>query len=138
MKHAITIHTNVDAPLENVWSCYTNPEHVIKWNQASPDWHSPWGKNDLRTGGEFVYRMESKDGKQGFDFGGKYDEVREHELIAYTMGDERKVSVEFEPYHGKIRVTVTFEPETMNPVEFQQAGWQSILDSFKKHTEECK
>ena len=30
----------------------------------------------------------------------------------------------------------TFEAETENPIEFQQQGWQAILDNFKKYVEQ--
>ena len=36
---------------------------------------------------------------------------------------------------GKTRVVVIFDAEDQNPVEAQQAGWQSILDNFKKLVE---
>jgi len=79
--------------------------------------------------------MEAKDGSFGFDFGGVYDTVKEHELIEYTIGDGRKVSVKFEGKGNETRVTETFEAESINPIEMQRGGWQAILDSFKKHTE---
>ena len=28
-----------------------------------------------------------------------------------------------------------FEPETENPIELQQGGWQAILNNFKKFAE---
>ncbi len=37
---------------------------------------------------------------------------------------------------NKTAVTITFDPENENPPEFQKAGWQSILNNFKKYTEE--
>ncbi len=79
--------------------------------------------------------MESVDGKTGFDFGGTYDEVVPNELIAYTIGDGRKVRVEFREVDGKTTVTETFDAETENPVEMQKSGWQAILDNYKKHAE---
>ena len=45
-----------------------------------------FAENDLRAGGKFHSRMEAKDGSFGFDFGGIYDEVKLHEVIAYTLG----------------------------------------------------
>ncbi|MBL7731051.1 MAG: SRPBCC family protein [Chitinophagaceae bacterium] len=135
-KTMITVENTVNAPAEKVWEYWNQPVHVTKWNQASPEWHSPRGENDLRVGGSFSYRMEAKDGSFGFDFGGVYDEVRLHEYIAYTMGDGRKVAVTFSPAAGGTRVVESFEAENMNSIEMQQAGWQAILDSFKKYTEE--
>lgn len=131
----ITVEATVHAPVEKVWSCWTLPEHITKWCAASDDWHTPFAENDLRTGGKFLSRMEAKDGSFGFDFGGIYDDVKTNELIAYTLGDNRKVSIVFKSEGNSTRVTESFDAETQNPVEMQKAGWQSILDNFKKYAE---
>jgi len=135
MNEAITIETHVRAPLVKVWSDFTSPEAVKVWNAASDDWHTTETRNDVRTGGTFFSRMEAKDGSDGFDFAGTYDEVIEHERIAYTMEDGRKVTVTFTPDETGVRVVETFDPESENPREMQQAGWQAILDNFKKYVE---
>ena len=80
--------------------------------------------------------MEAKDGSFGFDFGGTYDEVVEHQSIRYTMDDGRQTEITFSSDGNGTKVVETFDAETQNPVEMQQAGWQSILDNFKKYTEE--
>jgi uncharacterized protein YndB with AHSA1/START domain len=131
----IAIETTVNAPVEKVWNLWTGSEHVIKWNNASPDWHTPSATNDLRPGGKFTYRMEAKDGSFGFDFGGEYNEVKPHELLTYTIGDGRKVRVVFTANAGTTKVEEHFEAEQVNPVEMQKAGWQAILDNFKKYVE---
>src|SRR5450432_1093273 len=107
----ITVENTVKAPIEKVWQCWTLPEHITKWNNASDDWHSPFAENDLRVGGKFVSRMEAKDGSFGFDFGGVYDEVKNNELIASTLGDGRKVKVVFSAKGNETRVVETFEAE---------------------------
>lgn len=135
MKDAITVETHVRGPIEKVWKDFTDPDAVRAWNAASDDWHTTHGENDLRTGGSFTYRMEAKDGSQGFDFGGTYDEVATHERIVYTMGDGRKVEVSFVPDGDSVRVIETFDPETLNSQEVQRTGWQAILDNFKKYSE---
>ncbi len=131
----ITVETNIHKPAEKVWSFYTSPEHIKKWNTASTDWHTPHAENDLRVGGKFLSRMEAKDGSFGFDFWGIYDEVKTNEVIAYTLGDNRKARIVFEKKGNSTKVTVVFEAETENTVELQRGGWQSILDNFKKYTE---
>ncbi len=135
MQNPITVEVSVKAPLEKVWELWTQPEHITQWNAASDDWHTPRAENDLRTGGKFSSRMEAKDGSFGFDFGGTYDEVKEHELIAYTMGDGRQVRVTFVPLGNVTLVKEDFEAESENSREMQQSGWQSILDNFKKYVE---
>ena len=134
-KTIITVENTINAPVEKVWECWTNPAHIIKWNNASDDWHTPHAENDLRTGGSFLSRMEAKDGSMGFDFRGVYDAVRNYEYIEYTIADGRKVNVIFTAQGSTTKVVESFEAEDTNSLELQKGGWQSILDNFKKYTE---
>jgi uncharacterized protein YndB with AHSA1/START domain len=131
----ITVETVVHAPVEKVWRYWTEPEHIMQWNSATFEWHTPNARNDLRTGGDFVYRMEAKDGSIGFDFGGRYDQVKQHEIISYVMDDGRRCVVTFTPQDTYTKVTETFDAETQNSTDLQRAGWQAILDNFKRHVE---
>lgn len=133
---SITVQSTVNAPVEKVWKYWSEPAHIMQWCQASDDWHAPRAENDLKTGGKFSTTMAAKDGSFSFDFGGVYDEVIEHKLIKYTMGDGRKVSVAFNAQGNATEVIETFEPESTNPEEMQRGGWQAILDNFKKYTEQ--
>lgn len=133
---SITIKTLVNAPIEKVWKYWTEPQHVENWNSASADWHTTRAENDLRVGGNFVFRMEAKDGSFGFDFGGTYDAIEENKYIEYTMGDGRKVKTSFTKQDNAIKVVEIFDAENTHPIDFQKAGWQAILDNFKKYTEE--
>lgn len=134
-KTQITVETTVNVPMEKAWKIWTTPDDIVKWNNASEDWHSPKAENDLRVGGKFVYRMEAKDGSFGFDFYGMYDEVKPNELLSYTLGDERKVTITFKGDETQTIVAETFEAETTNPIELQQSGWQAILNNFKNYVE---
>lgn len=135
MNTIITVETQVNGPVEKVWELWTNPVHIVHWNQASDDWHTPWAENDLQVGGKFRSRMEARDGSFGFDFGGVYDVVEENQLIEYTIGDGRKVRIEFIEEGSSTHVTESFEAESINPVELQRGGWQAIVDNFKKYAE---
>jgi uncharacterized protein YndB with AHSA1/START domain len=134
-KATITIETTVAAPITKVWKYWSTPDDIKKWNAASDDWHTTKAENDLRVGGTFSSRMEAKDGSFGFDFGGIYDEVKENEYIAYTIGDGRKVKVNFLEDGGETKIVETFEAENTNSIEMQKGGWQAILDNFKNYTE---
>lgn len=131
----ITIESTVNAPVAKAWEYYNGAEHITKWNSPSPDWHCPSASVDLRPGGKILSRMEAKDGSMGFDFGGVFDTVKTNELVEYTMGDGRKVSTRFIPSGNTTKVITTFDPENQNPVDFQKAGWQAILDSYARYTE---
>ena len=132
----ITIEATINAPVATVWESWNNPAHITKWNSASDDWHTPWAKNDLRVGGTLTSRMEANDGSMGFDFTGTYDVVTANEYIEYTLEDGRKVKINFTADGNSTKVVESFDAENENPVEMQQAGWQAILDSFKKYTEQ--
>jgi uncharacterized protein YndB with AHSA1/START domain len=134
-KKTITVEVLVKAPVDKVWKSFTEPKSITQWCFASDDWHAPSAENDLRPEGKFTTRMAAKDGSMGFDFGGVYTRVREHELIEYAMDDGRMVSVTFRREGNETRVTETFDPEATNSLEMQRGGWQAILDNFKKYVE---
>ncbi|MBN8678134.1 MAG: SRPBCC family protein [Chitinophagales bacterium] len=134
-KTPITVQALVNAPLEKAWACWTDPAHITQWNHASDDWHCPKATNDPRTCGKFSATMAARDGSMSFDFEGTYDEVIPMEKLSYQMPDGRKVLVTFAEEGSGTVVTETFDPEDMNPLEMQRAGWQAILDNYKKHTE---
>jgi len=134
----VTVQIVIQAHVAKVWTYWTEPAHITKWNQASEDWHAPRAENDLRIGGKFVTRMEAKDGSMGFDFGGVYDIVKQHEEIGYKMDDGRRVDIAFIDQGNETKVIETFDAESTHPIEFQQAGWQSIMDNFKRYVEQCE
>ena len=134
---SITISSTINAPINKVWECWTKDEHIKKWNFASNEWHCPDVKNNLIKGGEFHYTMAAKDNSMSFDFWGTYQEIIFQKAIEIKLGDGRMLSISFEETENGVMVTEVFDPEKVNPVEMQQAGWQMILDNFKKHTEAC-
>jgi uncharacterized protein YndB with AHSA1/START domain len=134
-KTAVTVEATVNAPIDKVWAAWNEPKHIMNWAFASDDWHVPKSENDLRTGGKFSTTMAAKDGSFSFDFGGVYTNVETNKLIEYTLGDERKVKVVFSTDGKETKVIETFDTESTNSVEMQRAGWQAILDNFKKYAE---
>jgi uncharacterized protein YndB with AHSA1/START domain len=135
MPTRITVTALVHRPVGTVWTCWTDPRHIERWNAASDDWHCPKASNDLRVGGRFTSTMAARDGSFSFDFEGMYDAVEENARIAYTMNDGRTCEVRFEQVAEGTQVTESFDAETENPVELQRQGWQAILDRFKTHVE---
>ena len=131
----ITVKSSVNQPAEKVWTLWTEPKHIVKWNTPDKTWHTTRAENDLRAGGRFLSRMEAKDGSFGFDFEGTYDEVVPQKRIAYTLTDGRKAEVDFRETGGATEITTVFDPENTNPIDMQRDGWQAILDNFKSYAE---
>lgn len=132
----ITVSTTIkNKTIAQVWDYFTNPKHVIHWNFASDDWHCPKAENDLEVGKSFTYTMAAKNGEMSFDFSGIYTEIEEYSKISYVLADERKIFITFLETEDGIEVSEKFDPESIHSEELQQAGWQMILDNFKKYTE---
>lgn len=130
----ITVQVYVDSNIEKVWEYYTHVEHITKWNFAAPSWHCPFVQNDLQIGGKYLARMEAKDNSFGFDFEAYYTDIVDGETFTYEFGGRYATST-LKVVNGQTEVTVTFDAEAENPIEFQKLGWQSILNNFKKYIE---
>jgi uncharacterized protein YndB with AHSA1/START domain len=137
-KKIISVQTKINAPVEKVWKNWTTPEDIVKWNNASEDWHTTRATNDLRVGGKFLSRMEAKDGSVGFDFDGVYSIVKNCKQIEYAIGDGRKVKIDFTANGKDTKIVETFEAESINSIDVQRTGWQAILANFKKYVERNK
>lgn len=131
----ITVACGVEASLEAVWEAWVSPEHIVHWNAASEDWHTPTATNDLRRGGRFLYRMEARDGSMGFDFGGEYLTVEHLSQIHSRLDDGRSVRVTFRVNGAVVEIEEVFEADPEHPLELHRAGWQNILDRFKRYVE---
>ena len=131
----ITIETIINAPIDQVWKAFNSPEDIVKWNQASDDWHCPKAENDLQVGGKLNSTMAAKDGSYQFEFEAKNDEIIPNKFIRYYIADGRRVEINFHEENNLTKITEKFEPESQNPTEMQQQGWQAILNSFKNYVE---
>ena len=134
-KPLITVEVIINKPIDQVWEMWTKPEHITQWCFAADEWHAPSSTSDFKIGGKLNTRMEAKDGSFGFDFDGTYNEIKTNEKVAITLGDGRTWDTFFTQVEGTVKIVEEFEAENENPVEMQQAGWQLILNNFKKYVE---
>jgi uncharacterized protein YndB with AHSA1/START domain len=131
----ITISTLINCTAEKAWHSFNTPEHIMQWNFAADTWHCPASKVNLIVGGKLCHTMAAKDGSFSFDLEAEYTQIQAPNSLHFTMLDGRKVITTFTDTNGGCEVTQQFEPETENPIEMQQEGWQAILNNFKLHSE---
>ena len=131
----ITVETTIKSPIDKVWESYVLAEHIVNWNYATEEWHCPKASCELKPGGNFSFRMASKNGEHEFDLNGTYTDIKTNEFISYELEDKRKVQVKFKPIENGVFIEQGFEPELTNSHEMQKNGWQAILDNFKKYVE---
>ena len=60
--HVLSIKRTVDAPVENVWRCWTEPGLLEHWFCPKP-WYVTGARIELRPGGEFSLTMNGPDGE---------------------------------------------------------------------------
>ena len=141
----IKVEAVINVNIEKVWEHWSSPQSIMGWAFASDDWECTHAENDLGVGGKFLTRMSAKDKSVSFDFVGAYLEIenkKDFKKIHYVMenildaGDKRECVVIFEKLsESETKVSEEFDPESINPLEMQKAGWQAILGNFKKYAE---
>jgi uncharacterized protein YndB with AHSA1/START domain len=126
----------VSAPVSVVFDAWVNPSHIVNWYFASDDWCCPSAELDCRVGGTFNIRMEAKDQSFGFDFNGTFTAVEQEKQLQYILEDGRHVELNLTPTAEGTHIDWKFEPETQNPEDLQQQGWQAVLTHFKAYLEQ--
>ena len=127
------VNAKMEAAIGKVWTYYTDPNHITKWNFANDDWQCPSATNDMQQGGKYFARMEAKDGSFGFDFEAIIEYVEINRQFSYIMSDGRRADILFTNDDNTTAVTITFDADTENTLELQEAGWQAILNNFKAY-----
>lgn len=61
--HVLTLERLIDAPVENVWRCWTEPELLEQWFCPKP-WYVTDARIELEPGGEFSLVMNGPDGER--------------------------------------------------------------------------
>lgn len=135
MKDTLEAKVKVKGSKEKVWELWTKEEYVKIWNVPFQDWHCPKVINDVRTGGTFDFRMEKKDGSEGFNYKGSYTLVIPFDRIELLQVNGRKSTVHFTEQDGDTTVIEQFEPEENTELRLQQEFCQCVLDKFKAFAE---
>lgn len=55
-----------------------------------------------------------------FDLEGMYTKIVDNELVAYSLGDDRKVEIVFKADGTITELIISFEPERSNDVKVQE------------------
>src|SRR5688500_4522912 len=67
-EQALVIERVLDAPREQVWAAWTDPEQIKKW-WGPKDFTAPSIKSDFREGGTYLWAMQSPDGQTYWNTG---------------------------------------------------------------------
>ncbi len=152
-EQALVITRVFDAPRENVFRAWLEPERMMRW-WGPKGFTTPVCKIDFRVGGKFLNCMHSPDGKDYWSTG-VYQEIVEPERIVCTdsfadaegnvvpashygmVGEfpiEMLVTVTFEDQEGKTKMTLRHAgmPAGENRDGANQ-GWNESFDKLAEY-----
>ncbi len=146
----ITITRTFDAPREQVWERWTEPDQYMCW-WGPKDFTSPYAKFDLRPGGTYLSCMRGPDGKEYWDTG-RYEQIDKLKRIVYTdtfadehgnavppsyygmIGDrpvEMAVQINLEDMGDRTKLTIEHCGLTdRNFLDQAKEGWNQSLDKL--------
>ena len=149
----LRITRKLAAPRELVFKAWTEPEFLLKWWAAHPDFTTPIAEVDLRVGGKYRLGMLPPGQDQPHVIGGIYREVSPPEKLVYTWvwepqipetqirsgsgpeglvaPGETLVTVEFHDVDGQTEVVLThqfFAGQEMRDKHSQ--GWNGCLEQL--------
>ena len=126
-KRDVVITRTFDAPVEQVWKAWTEPELVMRW-WGPTGFTSPSCKIDFRVGGKYLFHMRApKDFQGGQDFytAGVYTKIVPLKLIEFTQGLADKGGKPIDP--GSMGMPPDFPKEILSSLSFKQVGSKTEL-----------
>jgi uncharacterized protein YndB with AHSA1/START domain len=138
---AVLITRTFDAPREQVFRAWTEPDEVAAW-YGPEHMRAPRDRIniDLRVGGRWELTMVSRDGDGEFSIGYDIIELSEPELIVLRsdpmpemgMPDPTILRVEFHDHGTKTRMTLSDGPYP-HGAGHAEAGWTAAFDQLAAH-----
>jgi uncharacterized protein YndB with AHSA1/START domain len=134
----LRLERTYDAPAEDVFDAWTNPEVLKRWWGINPASRTPVADVDLRVGGSYRLSMEDPDAGTVHTVRGEYREVRRPERLVYswcweeadgTTGHVSTVTVEF--LADGERTTVVLEHSGLESADSRERhghGWAACLE----------
>jgi uncharacterized protein YndB with AHSA1/START domain len=137
----LRVERTLDAPAEDVFDAWTNPEVLRRWWGIDPSHRVPVAEVDLRVGGAYRLAMERPDGTM-HTVQGEYREVSRPERLAYTWawveedGSTGHVSTVTVRFRGAgARTTVVIEHSELPSAESRERhahGWSASLTNLER------
>src|SRR5918998_4316307 len=124
-----TLSREIDAPVENVWAAWTQPEYYAQWSGAV----LPSISLDVRPGGAWRATMATPDGSE-FPLTGSYGEVVENERLEVRMdlpgGASTLMVVDLTDLGGKTRIMLSQTCATAEERDMSEQGSGFLLDGL--------
>ena len=122
----------LEAPVENVWAAWTQPEHYAQWSGAV----LPTISMDVRPGGAWRATMATPDGSE-FPLTGSYGEVVQNERLEVLMdlpgGASTRMAVGLTDLGGRTRIVLSQACATPEQRDMSEQGSGMLLDGLSAY-----
>ena len=81
--YQLNINHTFNAPVQQLFNAWKNPETIRKWFAPGEDMHVPQANADVREGGQYRIVMQNAEGEQ-FIVGGQYLQVIENKQLVFS------------------------------------------------------
>ena len=134
-KPSLTLKRRLNAPPQNVYAAWTDPEKILKW--FGPD-SGPVAEavTDVRVGGRYAITFSTEDGEQ-HHVSGVYREVVPGQKLVFTWAwrttpeRESLVTILIKPERTGSLLTLIHEQLFDEPTRDRHAqGWSGSLDKL--------
>jgi uncharacterized protein YndB with AHSA1/START domain len=151
-KREMVVSRLFNAPREQVWSAFTEPEMIMQW-WGPLGFTAPTVESERRAGGRYLYDMRAPDGKDYWSAGVYREFVPPERIVAidsfadeegnivpasyYGMSTdwplESEVIFTFEDVDGRTRLTVR-QPGVPSGADVDKAvtGWNQSFDKLQE------
>jgi uncharacterized protein YndB with AHSA1/START domain len=142
---SLRVERTFDAPREDVFDAWTNPEVLRRWWRPNPAWSTPVAEVDLRVGGRYRISMEDPESGSKHTACGEYTEVSRPRRLVYSwqweendgrLGHASTVMVDFRADSDGERTTVVLEHSGLVSAESRDShthGWAGIFEMLEAH-----
>jgi uncharacterized protein YndB with AHSA1/START domain len=143
-EYGIRIRRVFDAPREQVWREWTEPERFADW-YGGPQCEVPLDSvsMDVRPGGKWRLTMFAPPGRRRIDWNGEYLDVRRPDRLVFTVSDQphddayELVTVVLTAL-SEDRTEMHFEQRgSLSPEQYERAteGWGGFFDRMQQRLE---
>ena len=133
----LVINKQIQAPVEDVYRAWTNPEMIKQWFGPDSTMTVPEAGVELEVGGEYMIHMHHSEGDSDHIVSGVYEKIIPNEKLVFSWKwkdgvDTTQVTIDLKP-KGKNETLLTLTHRGFSQQEFadkHNQGWSGCLASL--------
>jgi uncharacterized protein YndB with AHSA1/START domain len=137
-ERVVRIERTVEAPAEDVFDAWTNPDVIGRWFKPAEGWQEATAEVDLQVGGRIRVLMRDPDGTV-VGAGGEYKVIERPHRLAFTWtfdddpSNQQMIELDFTERDGATTVVfVNSDISDEDRREAQDDGWRTCFDNLER------